>query len=202
MIDEFRYEDKFWQQTDAKEIVFGLIGPESQVLDLGCWTGRLGEKLKKEKNCVVVGVDINQKALAIAKKRLDKAFFCDLDKPDRLPKTVKGQKFDFVCATDVLEHLKNPSLVLRVVGKILHKNGRLIISLPNVANYSIRVKLLLGNFDYEKTGILDETHLRFFTEKSAIKMIKGCGFEVEKFFWTGRQWLPGLNAFQMIFVCK
>jgi len=88
-MNSFRYEDRQWPKTDAKEYIFSLIRPESYILDLGCWTGRLGEKLRLEKKCEIVGVDINQEALSLAKKRLNYVFQLDLDQPEFLKKVLK-----------------------------------------------------------------------------------------------------------------
>ncbi len=202
MDNDFRYDDKPWPSTDAKEMIFNLIPKSSQVLDLGCWTGKLGEKLKNKKNCYVTGCDINEKALKIAQKRLNKTFLVDLDEPDTFLKKGLSSKFDFIVAADVLEHLKNPNKILQAVPRFMAKNSRLVVSLPNIAYWEIRLKFLLGKFEYEKTGILDETHLHFFTKKTAEKLLATNGFIIEKFFFTGRQFFPSLNAFQFVFVCK
>ncbi len=210
MDNDFKYSDEPWVKHDAKEVVFSSVTPNTKVFDLGCWTGLLGEKLKKEKNCIVFGVDINKKALELAKKRLDKVFLVDLEDSESLNKILpppgRGQndenKFDFITATDVLEHLKNPEELLFKVKKYLKDNGRLIISVPNIAFWTIRIKHLLGNFDYEKTGILDNTHLRFFTKKTATQMLENCGYVIEKLYFTGTKFLPELKAFQFVFICK
>ncbi len=202
MDNDFRYDDKPWPSTDAKEMIFNLLPKNSRVLDLGCWTGKLGEKLKNKKNCYVAGCDINEKALKIAQKRLNKTFLTDLDEPDTFLKKSLSGKFDFIVAADVLEHLKDPNKILRTIPQFMDKNSRLMVSLPNIALWVIRLKFLLGKFEYEKTGILDETHLHFFTKKTAEKLLATNGFIIEKFFFTGRQFFPSLNAFQFVFVCK
>lgn len=200
MDEDFRYDDKQWLETDAKELLLPEISVNSCVLDLGCWTGRFGDKLKKEKNCFVVGVDINKKAIKIASERLDKVYLVDLERPFDLLKIIKGQSFDYIFMTDVLEHLKNPKELLLCLKKIMDNNTRLMISVPNIAYREIRINLLLGKFDYGKTGILDETHLRFFTKKSISKLIEDCGFKIKKFMWSGSKWLPELNAIQFVFI--
>lgn len=200
MDEDFRYEDKEWQDTDAKEFFFKEISVNSSVLDLGCWTGRFGDKLKKEKKCFVVGVDINKKALKIASERLDKVCLIDLGKSSDLFGAINNQIFDYIVLADVLEHLENPKDLLLVIKKSMRQNTKLMISVPNIAYHEIRVNLLLGKFDYGKTGILDETHLRFFTRKSITKLIEDCGFKIEKFMWSGRKWWPELNAIQLVFV--
>jgi len=205
-----KYKDEPWEKTDPKEIVYGLIAPGSFVLDLGCWTGRLGEKLKEEKDCRVVGVDINKEALKIAQKRLDKVWQVDLNEPKNLVAILADNKFDYILAVDVLEHLQNPKELLGEINKVccfaikkyLKKQGKLIVSLPNVAYYKIRLSLLRGKFGYEDQGILDRTHLRFFTLFSAREMLEGADYEIEQIFYTRTNILPTLLASQFIFVCK
>lgn len=201
MDNDFRYDDIAWPKNDAKEFIFPVIRPQSKVLDLGCWTGRLGDKLRKEKDCFVVGVDINKKAMVLAQKRLNETYQIDLNQGELLAKSIR-QKFDFIVLADVLEHLKDPENLLKTVKQFLDKNGCLLISLPNIANWRVRWSLLCGKFDYEKTGILDETHLRHFTKASAKEMIEKAGYKVEKIYYTGTKFLPTLKAYQFVFDCK
>jgi methionine biosynthesis protein MetW len=199
--NDFRYQDEYWKISDAKEIIYNKIKSNKKVLDLGCWTGRLGEKLINEKKCNVVGVDINKEALAIAAKRLNNTFSSDLNNPEELLSNI-NQKFDYIIFADVLEHLKSPKDILKAIQILLKPNGEIIISLPNIAYWTIRLKFLLGIFHYDKTGIMDETHLRFFTRKSAKELINSCGLKIENFYYTGRQFFPSLNAFQFVFFCR
>lgn len=201
MDNNLRYGDTGWPLTDAKEIIFEQIKEKSLVLDLGCWTGRFGEKLKKEKKCTVYGIEINKQAAKIASSRLDKVILADLDSR-RTFSDLTGKKFDYICANDVLEHLIFPERLLTNLSKYLDKKGRLLVSIPNIAYWETRLNLLFGRFVYEKTGILDETHLRFYTQKSARQLLLESGYTIEKFYYTGRRFLPRMNAIQMIFVCK
>lgn len=203
--NHLRYQDSYWKKTDPKEQAFRLVPSGSRVLDLGCWTGRLGEKLKKEKGCFVVGVDIDGEALSGAEKREDKVLAIDLDQPERLMKALESEVFDYILALDVLEHLKNPGKLLSSLKIFLKKNGKMIVSVPNVANIDVRLSLLLGKFEYMRSGILDETHLRFFTFSSIKSLLEKSGWKIEKVYSNGRKlrkvW-PGLFAFQFIFVCQ
>lgn len=201
MADNFRYQDSLWPKTDAKEIVFNEIVANSSVLDLGCWTGRLGEKLKKEKGCYIAGVDIDKTALRIAAGRLDFVYRVDLDFPGSVKKKIQ-RKFDYIVLTDVLEHLKEPEKLLKMTKRFLAKDGLLIASVPNVANWSVRLSLLIGRFDYEETGILDKTHLRFFTQKTARKMFDTSGYTIEKIKFSGTTIFPTLKAVQFVLFCR
>ncbi len=79
---------------------------------------------------------------------------------------------------DVLEHLPDPERALAAARRLLRPGGRLFVSVPNVANLTVRLSLLFGRFEYGDRGIMDRTHLRFFTRKSALRMVRGAGFEV------------------------
>ena len=148
-----------------------------KILDIGCNTGSLGEKLIKEKNCIVYGIDCSKKAIEIAKRRLNKAIVFDLE-TYKLP--FKNEKFDIIIFGDVLEHSRYPEEIMREYAKLLNKRGLVIASIPNVANIEIRFKLLFGNWNYEEEGILDKTHLRFFTNKTIVRMFKESGYKILK----------------------
>lgn len=200
--DNFKYKDIPWEKEDPKEIIFELIENNSKVLDLGCWAGRFGEKLKNEKNCLVYGTDINKQAIKLAEKRLDLAFLSDLSKPETLKETLREENFDFITAIEVLEHLAEPEELLLEIKKYLGKNGKLIVSVPNVANYAVRLNLLAGNFSYEDQGILDETHLRFFTLFTIKKLINDSGYKIEQIKYTRAKIFPTFFATQFILVCR
>jgi len=156
--------------------IFSKIPKDKKVLDLGCNTGLLGKKLIEEKNCIVYGVDYSKEAIKIAKKNLIKAEIGDLEK--EIP--FKGEKFDRIILADIIEHLKYPEELLIKLKDFLKKDGEIIASIPNVANISIRLGLLFGNWNYKKTGILDKTHLRFFTKKTIKELFYNSGYKIIK----------------------
>lgn len=166
---------------------------EESVLDIGCGSGALGAWIKRENpQAVVHGIDISLDAGRAATERLD-AFWCvDLDLSP-LPET--GLKYDLIILGDILEHLKRPDLFLTGITSHLTTSGRVIVSVPNVANYSIWLRLLFGEFRYTETGIMDRTHLRFFTWHSFSELISQCGFFVEKRTFISRFSGPLLRIF-------
>jgi len=95
-----------------------------------------------------------------------------------LTRELAGQKFDRVLLLDVLEHLMRPERLLAEAMNALNPQGRLIVSLPNVANIAVRLALLFGRFTYTERGILDRTHLRFFTRKTARRFLEENGCQV------------------------
>ena len=143
-----------------KKIV-SLIKPNSSVLDVGCGMGFL-KPLLEEKGCLAFGLD---KVVTRESKYRD-TWMIDIEKrPIPLD-------YDYIILGDVIEHIREPLKFLKSL------KGRLIISVPNIANIYVRLKLLFGNFDYEDKGILDRTHTYFFTKKTLVKMIKDAGYRI------------------------
>jgi methionine biosynthesis protein MetW len=156
--------------------IYQLIGRRLKVLDIGCGTGRLGEKLRLEKNCYVVGVEANDQAVSLAKQRLNDVILADIERLSSLPYLEKN--FDVIVFADVLEHLKDPKKALTFFKEYLKDEGYIIASIPNVANWTVRIKLLLGRWNYKERGLLDKTHVRFFTLITAKKLMDDCGFKI------------------------
>lgn len=184
-------------------IIPRLIGKKSAlVLDVGCNNGLVGREIIKKSGSAVDGIDINEEALEEAKRSYRKVFRRDLY---RSKLEIDAEKYDYIIFCDVLEHLPRPDLVLQDAKKYLKEDGEVIICLPNIARFEIRLDLLFGKFDYSP-GILSEDHLRFFTKKSAQKLIRECGYAVKKIVPTGlghrTNILANLTAFQFIYVCK
>ncbi|MBI5632323.1 MAG: class I SAM-dependent methyltransferase [Nitrospirae bacterium] len=157
--------------------IIGLVPERSRVLDVGCSTGFLGEYLIKEKKCVVDGIEYDEQAGAIASKKLNGFIRGDVE-DDRLINNLNGKTYDVIIAGDILEHLKDPSGLLRKLSKFLSDNGKIILSLPNIAHFRIRANLLLGRFEYTEEGIMDSTHLRFFTHDTAKRLITDSGYTI------------------------
>jgi 2-polyprenyl-3-methyl-5-hydroxy-6-metoxy-1,4-benzoquinol methylase/FtsZ-binding cell division protein ZapB len=155
-------------------LMLELVGSNKRVLDVGCDTGYLGEELSSFGNRVS-GVEIDPVTGAEAAKRLERVVVADLEGGDPLGQFEPGS-FDVVIFGDVLEHLRDPLPTLRAARPLLAPGGSIIISTPNVAHGDIRLSLLSGQFRYTKTGILDETHTRFFTRESLITLLRDGGF--------------------------
>ena len=115
-------------------------------------------------------------------KRVDEFVQADLEQG--LPDEV-GTGYDLAVAADVLEHLRNSDQLLRQMGSQVNEGGRIIISVPNFGHWYPRVRTALGIFDYDQRGILDKTHVRFFTRRSLLRMIKKNGFTVKRMEMTG-----------------
>lgn len=162
--------------VDLNEAILRNTGKNKIVLDVGCGSGFMSKTLK-DRNNIIWGIDQSEDNLIIARKYLDKTIRLDIEnKRAELPKNF----FDIIILADILEHIRNPENILVQFNKFLKRDGVVIISIPNIANWSIRLKLLFGNFDYSDTGILDKTHLHFYTFKTIKRLVKKCGYSIVK----------------------
>lgn len=166
-----------------------------KILDVGCGTGLLGYEMKKKGN-YVYGVDISKKELDMTSKRLNYVKNIDITKHE----IILPKDFDIIVFADVLEHLKDPLSCLKNFKNYLKVNGEIIVSLPNVACYNVRLSLLLGRFNYKKYGILDDTHLRFFTKKTARQLIEDAGYRILKVDTTPYFIRPLFHIYRKMFL--
>ncbi len=123
----------------------------------------------------VTGVDVHE--LAGVRERTSAFYKADLN--EGIPPEV-GSDFDLVLAADVLEHLVDPAALMRQVRDVLSPEGSAIFCVPNVAHWYPRIRSTVGMFDYDQRGILDATHLRFFTRRSIVKLIGRQGFTIRR----------------------
>jgi glycosyltransferase involved in cell wall biosynthesis len=148
--------------------------PPSKILDLGCSSGLLAERLRRRGHHVT-GVDMHELAGILG--RTDAFFKADLN--DGLPAEI-GSDFEVVVAADVLEHLADPSQLLNQVRDVLSPGGTAVFCVPNIAHWYPRLRTAIGRFDYDRRGILDATHLRFFTRRSIRKLVERQGFVIQR----------------------
>lgn len=173
--------------THAKIVKY--VGTHKKVLDVGCATGYLAEWFKKNA-CYVVGIEIDYEAAKIAKRYCDNVIIEDVEHIKKLP--YPEGFFDVIVYGDILEHLIRPDLVLVKFKKYLSPKGYVIASIPNIAWWLIRLRLLVGKFEYTNTGILDATHLRFFTLKTIRTLFENAGYKINKVDYTGLESKFGL----------
>ena len=156
-----------------------------QVLEIGCGAGVLGEHLKRSgKAAHVTGVELNPLAAAVARSRLDAVHIGDIE---TIALDHWASQFDTLVVADVLEHLRDPWRALFRLRDCLKEGGTVIASIPNIAHYKIIKKLLFTDWRYEPGGILDHTHLRFFTRGSIEDLFRNAGFEILRVERDGNQ---------------
>ena len=148
-----------------------------RVLDVGCFCGGSGRWLKQRfRNCEVVGIEILGKAAAIAAKDYDRVIVRTLEETDFAAQGLMPGSFDAIIAADVLEHLYNPWQALQRLKPLLAPDGAIYVSLPNIRNLNILCALAGGEWRYAGAGILDITHIRFFTRAQAVEMLGQTGW--------------------------
>ncbi len=146
-----------------------------RVLDVGCGGGALGAALRAERDVEVLGIEGFPDAAARAAERLDGAICADLDALEELP--WEHGAFDAMIFGDVLEHLRDPARLLRVLRPYLAEGGVLVVSIPNVKHWSVLFPLLVDDrWTYEDAGLLDRTHVHFFTLAEIDAMLTACGY--------------------------
>ena len=150
------------------------LPPGLSLLDLGAGEGHLGKRLRPHL-ARLTGLEVDSEAAHSAAGIYDRWIVSSLS-----PDLKLDEKFDVVVCGDILEHLAVPHAVLSAIRTWLNPGGFLFVSLPNVANITVRLSLLFGRFEYADRGILDRDHLNFFTRKSARAMLSSEGFRVER----------------------
>ncbi|MBA4389330.1 MAG: hypothetical protein C0399_00105 [Syntrophus sp. (in: bacteria)] len=166
------------------EVVEAIIKnnlPTGKVLEIGCAGGATGKNLKERLPVQsYVGIDISPEAADIAKNYLDRVIVANIEKTDLASEHgLKPGEFDLLLALDVLEHLYDPWDILAELSHYVKPGGYVVVSLPNIQNITIVQGLIKGNWQYQDAGILDATHLRFFTLEASIKMFSGAGLTIK-----------------------
>jgi 2-polyprenyl-3-methyl-5-hydroxy-6-metoxy-1,4-benzoquinol methylase len=163
---------------ERPEVVDLVPRDARRVLELGCASGRLAEHLKQRQACHVTGVELLADVAAQAESRVDRLIVGDCETID-FAALFEQEEFDCIVAADVLEHLRNPEQLLRRLQPFLSPDAAIVVSLPNVRHAGVLDGALRGYWSYQKWGILDRTHLRFFTRREIDNMFARLGFEVE-----------------------
>ncbi len=152
------------------------LRPGERVLEIGCSSGALTERIAAS-GCRVTGIEVRADAAEKARRFSEEVLVGDLA---TMPLPLQLSSFDAILLIDILEHLADPIGALRRLFPLLREGGRIVVAIPNVAHWSIRFRLLAGRFDYEDSGILDRTHLRFYTRDTARAMLERAGLEIQE----------------------
>ena len=145
------------------------------LLELGCGEGALGALVKQRQKCRVVGIELDQQAVAIARKKIDDVYTGDV----RHIIEVLHDRFDCIVASEIVEHVDDPWSFLAELRRVTAPGGRLVVSIPNIANASLIADLLHGRFDYTYIGLVCAGHLRFFTRRSIEDLLDISGWTLE-----------------------
>ena len=166
-----------YYQNERPELVSLVPKSAARVLDVGCGAGAMGRAIKRQGAQEVVGLELNPQAARVARAHLDAVLEVDLNHLPVLP--FSAGYFDCIVFADVLEHLLDPLEVLRHFRRYLSDEGVIVCSIPNVRHQSVWLQLLVnGRWEYQQEGILDRTHLRFFTLTEIRILLKDAGFDV------------------------
>jgi SAM-dependent methyltransferase len=176
-----KYDDS---SGSTHNLVSELVEPGSRVLEFGCATGYMSKVLRDRLGATVVGVELQAEAAQEAILHCDRVIIGDAEELD-LEAELGGERFDVILFADVLEHFRDPPAVLRRVRPLVAEGGAVVASIPNVAHVSVRLALLAGSFRYREEGLLDGSHLRFFTREGVQDLFEGSGYLITE--WLRRR---------------
>ena len=185
-LDPLRYDGQSDHPAEVAGMIHALMPAGVRVLDVGCGTGSVTLIANRGRGNTVSAIEPDPDRAATAKARgidvhngvLDDAW-------------LQGREpFDVVMSSDVLEHLAAPAELLRRFVAAARPGGLVILSVPNVAHWTVRWNLLFGRFDYEPVGIMDATHLRWFTESSLRALVESVGLEIVEIRQTAGSDIP------------
>jgi 2-polyprenyl-3-methyl-5-hydroxy-6-metoxy-1,4-benzoquinol methylase len=161
----------------AAKIVAKWVERESDVLEIGCASGIQTRIFKESLGCRVTGLEIDPLAAEDARPYCESLIIGNVAEID-LSQAFGDCRFDVILFVDVLEHLVDPTAALKRVQPYLKEKGYLIASIPNIAHAVICWEIAHGRFDYQKYGLLDDTHIRFFTKKNVVRLFEDAGYEI------------------------
>lgn len=182
----YSFDPAAQNNTAARVSELALTGGP-RVLDIGSGPGWVSRYLAGEHGRQVTCLDYDADAIEALREAGLEAFEVDLEADDWASE-IAGESFDVVILADVLEHLRDPARLLQrlIDDKLIAPDGYLVISIPNASHESVIAELAMGDFRYTETGILDETHIRWFTLESLRRLLEGSGFLVDRIHRTTR----------------
>jgi 2-polyprenyl-3-methyl-5-hydroxy-6-metoxy-1,4-benzoquinol methylase len=176
MASKYDTEIDLEDRNRSHTLIVELVGHDKRVLDVGTSTGYLA-KVLVQRGCTVTGIELDLEAARQAEEYCERVIVGDVETLD-VYEELAEESFDVIVFGDVLEHLKDPSRTLLRLRSFLRSGGYVVASIPNVAHGSVRLALMQGKFQYRPLGLLDDTHLRFFTRESVEQLFNDAGFEI------------------------
>jgi 2-polyprenyl-3-methyl-5-hydroxy-6-metoxy-1,4-benzoquinol methylase len=182
---EYQSKDSSYFE-EARDEMLKYVPTESRiVLDIGCGRGNFGYLLKEERNVTVWGVELDERSALVAERKLDKVICSAFSSNLHLP----SKSFDCIVLNDVLEHFSDPDSALLYCKELLRDEGVIVASIPNVRYFDNIWNLLVHkDWEYTEWGILDKTHLKFFTKKSIVSTFENLGYQINR--------IEGLNTIE------
>lgn len=184
-VSSLRYNSRNNNRYESTGLLISFMKENKKLLDVGCGTGTITSTLRDALSLDVVGVEPHPERAEQARTEGLNVITGVYDQTF----AQRNEKFDYILFADVLEHLVDPAEMLRVVKNSLAPDGRVLASIPNVAHWTVRAQLLFGNFNYKPTGIMDATHLRWFTRRSVRRLFEAAGYEVEDIRGAAGGWM-------------
>jgi methionine biosynthesis protein MetW len=185
-VDPLRYDGHNLDRRESTGLICDMVPIGSRVLDVGCGTGSMSMLVRDTRQATIVGIEINSARAEVARQRgLD----VHVGALDAEAAVALGQ-FDVVLFADVLEHLLDPVAILETAKLSLRPGGAVVASTPNVAHWMVRWNLLRGRFDYQPLGIMDATHLRWFTRSTLQSLLETAGFRMDRYEASAGLWMP------------
>lgn len=161
-----RYETRVYQNSGNQRLLGLLDDGCINILDVGCGAGDNARQiLTANSEANIYGITLSSAEAHIARQYMKKCYVADIEHD--FPADILDIQFDALIFSHVLEHVRNPAEVLAHYLPLLRRGGEVLIAVPNILSWSMRLQFLMGRFEYESAGTLDETHLRFFTFDTA-----------------------------------
>lgn len=165
------------QPTPQNNKLIALVGENKKVLEIGCAMGFQTRALHEIQRCQVTGIEIDPDAANYARPYCEELLVGDIETM-HVDQLLHDRQFDVITFADVLEHLKDPVAVLYKMKPLLREGAYVLASIPNIAHCSVVYEMARGRFEYRSLGILDDTHIRFFTLQNVYQTFEKAGYLV------------------------
>ncbi len=189
-------------RNNPRTIIAGWVPAGATILEVGPGDGVIGGWLKANKQCRAVAVEVAAEAEAPLRAVFDAVVIGSIEDRAAAERAAELGPYEAVIFADVLEHLVDPWQTLRQVRAMLAAEGRVLLSVPNIAHWSARLNLLLGRFDYTDGFLMDRSHLRWFTHRTARAMARDACYRVAAAATVYRprflRFWPALNGYQIV----
>lgn len=174
--DQYSDKEQYYFQSQRKEMTSFIPESAQALLEIGCGAGAFASHLKTQRSIVVTGIEPQRSAFELASRTLDSVLNLDVDAGIA---QLQGQQFDCIVFNDVLEHLVDPWDALKKVRDLLAPGGCVVASIPNIRYMpTFKEFVLSGNWRYQQDGVMDRTHLRFFTKRSIGDLFASSGYDI------------------------